>query len=56
MCREGDGSFERPHLTSDLTSIPGREGAKDTCPRCGGQVFHAEKMLSKKNVRIRLKH
>ncbi len=45
---EGDGSFERPHLVSDLAAIPGR--GKDSCPRCGGQVFHAEKMLSKKNV------
>ncbi len=47
---EGDGTFDRPLMSSDPASIPGRDGAKDTCPRCGGQVFHAEKMLSKNNV------
>ena len=48
--RDGSLAVDRPHLTSDLRCIPGGSGGKDTCPRCGGQVFHAEKMLSRKNV------
>lgn len=41
---------DRPSLSVNTTSIRGDAGGKDTCPRCGGQVFHAEKMLSKNNV------
>ena len=35
----------KPIDTSSILAAPG-EG----CPRCGGEVFHAEKKLSKKNV------
>lgn len=38
-----------PTLAQDVSSIQGNPGDKDTCPRCGGMVFHAERMLSKNN-------
>ena len=38
---------ERPTVPVNVASIQGIDGGKDTCPRCGGQVFHAERMLSK---------
>jgi len=46
------GDFEasvadRPTLVSDTKAIKGEEDDKETCPRCGGKVFHAERMLSK---------
>ena len=31
----------------DTKAIPGGVEDKDTCPRCSGKVFHAEKMMSK---------
>ena len=43
--------YDRPNLTTNTTSIRGDPQNKDTCPRCGGIVFHAERMLSKNNVR-----
>ena len=33
----------------DTTTIPAR-GRDTGCPRCGGEVFHAEKMFSKEKV------
>ena len=39
---EGSGIFDQ-----DTTKIRGEEGAKDSCPRCGGKVFEAEKFASK---------
>ena len=33
----------------DTTSIPAK-GRESGCPRCGGEVFHAEKMFSKEKV------
>ena len=45
--------YDRPNLTTNTTSIRGDPQNKDTCPRCGGIVFHAERMLSKNNVRKR---
>jgi len=44
------GINDRPVLIVDTTTI---QGGKDSCPRCGGSVFHAEKMLSKNNVNLR---
>ena len=44
------GMYDRPNLTTNTTSIRGSPDNKDTCPRCGGIVFHAERMLSKENV------
>jgi len=46
------GDFEasvsdRPTLVHDYKAIKGEEEDKETCPRCGGKVFHAERMLSK---------
>jgi hypothetical protein len=41
---------ERPTQAIDTSCIQGPQGGKDTCPRCGGSVFHAEKMMSKNNV------
>jgi hypothetical protein len=38
---------ERPTLSFDTSVI---KGGKECCPRCGGSVFHAEKMMSKNNV------
>ena len=34
----------------NTTSIKAREGAKDGCPRCGGRVFEAEKMMTRTRV------
>ena len=48
------GMYDRPNLTTNTTSIRGDPQNKDTCPRCGGIVFHAERMLSKNNVRIQI--
>ena len=31
----------------DTKAIPGGVEDRDTCPRCNGKVFHAEKMMSK---------
>ena len=42
--------YDRPNLTTNTTSIRGDPQNRDTCPRCGGIVFHAERMLSKENV------
>ena len=50
------GMYDRPNLTTNTTSIRGDPQNKDTCPRCGGIVFHAERMLSKNNVRIQIKN
>jgi len=46
------GDFEasiadRPTLLFDTAAIPGGDDDKETCPRCGGKVFHAEKRKSK---------
>ena len=41
---------DRPTLAINTSSIQGNPAEKDTCPRCGGMVFHAERMLSKNNV------
>jgi len=40
----------RPHTVSDVSAIKGELNDRDTCPRCKGKVFHAERMLSKNNV------
>jgi len=40
---------DRPTLAINTASIRG-DGGKDTCPRCEGEVFHAERMLSKEHV------
>jgi len=40
---------DRPHLAINTASIRG-DGGKDTCPRCDGEVFHAEKMMSKEHA------
>lgn len=45
-----DSIADRPNITSDTGLIKGGVDDKDSCPRCGGKVFHAEKMLSKRNV------
>lgn len=46
-----DNVADRPTLAINTTTIKGdAEDAKETCPRCGGKVFHAEKMLSKNHV------
>ena len=31
----------------DVRAIPGDENDKLTCPRCGGKVFEAERMVTK---------
>jgi len=31
----------------DVQAIPGDSGEKDTCPRCSGKVFEAEKMVTR---------
>ena len=31
----------------DVKAIPGEENDKLTCPRCGGKVFEAERMVTK---------
>jgi len=50
QCGNADaGMYDRPNLTTNTTSIRGDPQNKDTCPRCGGIVFHAERMLSKNN-------
>jgi len=46
------GDFEssvadRPTMVFDTKAIKGGSEDKETCPRCEGKVFHAEKMLSK---------
>ena len=41
---------DRPTLATNTATIRGDPANKDTCPRCGGLVFHAERMLSKNNV------
>ena len=38
---------DRPSLVFDTKAIPGGLEDRDTCPRCNGKVFHAEKMMSK---------
>ena len=38
---------DRPTLVFDTKAIEGDANDKETCPRCKGKVFHAEKMLSK---------
>lgn len=48
------GDFEasvsdRPTLVFDTKLIKGDTEDKETCPRCGGKVFHAERMMSKKH-------
>ncbi len=48
----GNDLSQKPHLVFNTAAIPGADGDKDTCPRCGGMVFHAEKMLSKSAVSI----
>ena len=40
---------DRPTLVFDTKAIKGDAKDKDTCPRCKGKVFHAERMLSKKH-------
>ncbi len=42
--------FSGTHIPKsiDTSVIPAAPG--EGCPRCGGEVFHAEKMLSKKSV------
>jgi len=48
QCGDIDDSItDRPTLDINTTSIRGDPAHKDTCPRCEGIVFHAEKMLSK---------
>ena len=47
----GNDQSQKPHLAVDVSTIRGAADDKDTCPRCGGLVFHAEKMLSKSAVR-----
>jgi len=50
QCGDIDDSInDRPTLDLNTTSIRGDPANKDTCPRCGGIVFHAERMLSKSN-------
>ena len=47
----GNDQSQKPHLALDVSTIQGSgAGDKDACPRCGGLVFHAEKMLSKNAV------
>ncbi|CAB4065063.1 Cysteine and glycine-rich protein 3,Cysteine and glycine-rich protein 2,Cysteine and glycine-rich protein 1,Muscle LIM protein Mlp84B [Lepeophtheirus salmonis] len=49
QCADVDSrSNDRPNLCTNTAIITGT--GKDACPRCGGQVFHAEKMLSKRNT------
>lgn len=38
---------DRPTMVFDTRAIKGGEKDKETCPRCLGKVFHAERMLSK---------
>ena len=38
----------------DTTTILAREG-ESGCPRCGGQVFHAEQMFSKGKIYHKVK-
>ena len=40
---------DRPHLYSDTSVLKpsNSHGASDTCPRCGGSVFEAEKVVEK---------
>jgi len=45
-----DPSADRPTLDPNVNSIRGDPTSKDTCPRCGGIVFHAERMLSKNSA------
>jgi len=40
---------DRPTLALDTKTIQGNKEDKETCPRCNGKVFHAEKMMSKKH-------
>jgi len=40
----------RPVGAGSTTSILARRGDNDCCPRCGGRVFQAEKVLSAKGV------
>lgn len=48
----GSAAYDRPNLESNVAAIQGGPGNKDTCPRCTGIVFHAERMLSKNNVSL----
>ena len=41
---------DRPTVAINVSTIQGNPEDKETCPRCGGIVFHAEKMLSKSSV------
>jgi len=45
-----DSIADRPHISPNVALIQGGSDDKETCPRCNGKVFHAEKMLSKNNV------
>merc|ERR1719206_283044 len=40
---------DRRTLVQDTKTIQGNKEDKETCPRCNGKVFHAEKMMSKKH-------
>jgi len=40
---------DRRTLVQDTKTIQGDKEDKETCPRCNGKVFHAEKMMSKKH-------
>ena len=47
-------SFEGNRIIADsminTTSIKAKDGAKDGCPKCGGRVFEAEKMMTRTRV------
>jgi len=49
ICLKVVSAPERPQLITDTTIIMGSgdEDVKDSCPRCGGKVFEAEKMTGK---------
>jgi len=37
-------------LPVDTSVIPGEEGEKESCPKCNGKVFEAEKMITKRGL------
>lgn len=41
------GSYVIP---TDMSVIPGEAGERESCPRCNGKVFEAEKMASKRGL------
>jgi len=42
------GHKAKPNLNvADVAAIPGEDGNANTCPRCGGMVFDAEKQVAK---------